>query len=75
MPQEASAVGLCQAHPTGHTPGPTCLRRVLHEVAAPIAVCLQLVTARSVHRQLVAQHLQLLVETGMGAALEEAKHQ
>lgn len=53
---------------------PTCLR--CHgEVAAAVAVRLQLVVMEQVPRKLVAQHLQLPLEAGVGAALQEAKQQ
>lgn len=53
---------------------PTCLR--CHgEVAAAVAVRLQLVVIEQVPRKLVAQHLQLPLEAGVGAALQEAKQQ
>lgn len=56
---------------------PTCLRSC-HEVAAPVAICLQLVMVLpqvSLHGQFMAQHLQLFVEMTFGAVLEEAKDQ
>lgn len=57
-------------------PAPTCLCRPLTtEVAAPVAIRLQLVVVGRTHGQLVAQHLQLLAATGVRAALKEAEHQ
>ena len=55
---------------------PTCLRfRCQGEVAAAVAVRLQLVVMEQVPRQLVTQRLQLPLEAGVGAALQEAQQQ
>lgn len=58
---------------------PTCLVASPDNAAAPAAIRLQFVVIvfpqAGWHRQLVAQRLQLLVEIGAAAVLEEAKHQ
>lgn len=49
------------------------------QVAAPVAVCLQLILLLLLQvimlGQVVAQQLQLVVEITLGAVLEETKHQ
>ena len=53
-------------------------RPTIQEVAAPVAICLQLIVVVllqvSWHGQFSAQQLQLFVEVIVGAVLEEAKH-
>jgi hypothetical protein len=59
-------------------PVPTCLYSSPIGAAGPVAICLQLIipapTQVKLPGQLLAQHLQLLVEL-ITVALEEAKHQ
>lgn len=53
-------------------------RPTIQEVAAPVAICLQLIVVVllqvSWHGQFMAQQLQLFMEVIVGAVLEEAKH-